>query len=150
MQRRNLIILLGAALLPTAMGRAQEPGRIYRLGILRPGPPDHAYGAAFRDELRRSGFVEGQNLQIDDRDFVPVEGASDVAMAMVATGVEALSIAGEQLARAVQKATRTVPILTVGEDLVLSGLVSSLAHPGGNTTGLAFWRLSSTANGRSC
>ena len=58
-------------------------------------------------------------------------------MAMVATGVDAISTAGEQLTRAVQKATRTVPILTVAGDLVLSGLVSSLAHPGGNTTGIS-------------
>jgi putative ABC transport system substrate-binding protein len=76
-------------------------------------------------------------LEIDERDFVPTERGSEVAMEMVATGVDAISIAGEQLARAAQKATRTVPILTVAEDMVLSGLASSLAHPGGNTTGIS-------------
>jgi putative ABC transport system substrate-binding protein len=83
------------------------------------------------------GFVEGQNLQIDERSSVPAERASEVAMAMVVTGVDAISTVGDHLTRAVQKATRTVPILTIADDMVLSGLVSSLAHPGGITTGIS-------------
>lgn len=138
MRRRDLIILLGgAALFHSPVGRAQQPGRVYRLGILRPGPPDNAYIAAFRDELRRSGFVEGQNLQIDERSSVRAERASEVAIAVVGTGIDAISTVGDQLTRAAQKATRTIPILASADDLVLGGLVSSLAHPGGNTTGVS-------------
>ena len=67
MKRRKLIILLGTAALFHAPTHAQDPARIYRLGILGPGPRDNRGFPAFFDELRRSGFVEGQNLQIDFR-----------------------------------------------------------------------------------
>jgi putative tryptophan/tyrosine transport system substrate-binding protein len=136
--RRELIIVFGtAALLPASVGRAQAPGRVYRLGFLPPEAVVGVYTVAFRDELRRSGFVEGQNLQTDERLSVRAEKASEVAQAMVASGVDAIFTAGDPLIRAVQKVTQTVPILAVADDLVLGGLVSSLAHPGGNTTGIS-------------
>jgi len=65
MRRRELIILLGgAALLDIPIGRAQEPGRVYRLGIMTLNLRENANYVAMFDELRRSGFVEGQNLQV--------------------------------------------------------------------------------------
>jgi putative ABC transport system substrate-binding protein len=88
------------------------------------------------DEMRRSGFVEGQNLQIDGRFSVRNEEAPEVAAMLVAAGVDAILTGGYPRTRAAQKATRTIPILTIDDDLVLHGLVSSLAHPGGNTTGI--------------
>ena len=93
--------------------------------------------AAFLDELRHSGFVEGQNLENDLRASVRDEQAAEVAMALVASGVHAIFTAGNRLTRAAQQATTTVPIQTVADDLVLSGLIRSLAHPGGNTTGIS-------------
>jgi len=57
---------------------------------------------------------------------------------LVAAGVDAILTGGAPVTRVVQKATRTIPILAGADDLVLSGLVSSLAHPGGNTTGISF------------
>jgi putative ABC transport system substrate-binding protein len=139
-RRRNLIILLGAAaLFRVSSGRAQDPGRIYRLGIMFAGPGGRAepFMAAFLDELRHSGFVEGQDLEIDLRASVRDEQAAEVAMALVASGVDAIFTAGNRLTRDAQQATRTVPIQTVADDLVLSGLIRSLAHPGGNTTGIS-------------
>ena len=56
---------------------------------------------------------------------------------LVAAGVDAIVTGGYPRARVVQQATRTIPILIVADDLVLSGLVPSLAHPGGNTTGIS-------------
>ena len=146
MKRRELIILLGTAAFFHAPTHAQDPGRIYRLGILAPGPRDNRGFPAFFDELRRSGFVEGQNLQIDFRASVRAERAAEVVVDILGSGVDAIYTAGDQLTHAAQTATRTVPILTIADDLVLSRLVSSLAHPGGNTTGLASWRPSSTAS----
>jgi hypothetical protein len=68
MKRRELIILLsGLAILHDPNGRAQEPGRVYRLGIMTGLPREDAIYAALFDELRRSGFVEGQNLQVVGR-----------------------------------------------------------------------------------
>ena len=138
MRRRDLIILLGgAALLHPPVGRAQEPGRVYHLGFLAAGPLPNPLYVAFLDELHRSGFVKGQNLQIDERSLVSAEKASEIATTMIGTGVDAIVTAGAPLIRAVQKATRTVPILTTADDLVGSGLVRSFAHPGGNTTGIS-------------
>ena len=56
---------------------------------------------------------------------------------MVAAGLDALHAAGPEMARAAQQATQTVPILTVSDDLLRNGVVTSLAHPGGNTTGVS-------------
>ena len=132
-----MILLGGAALLHSPVGRAQEPGRVYRLGFLAAGPLPNPLYIAFLDELHRSGFVKGQNLQIDERSLVSAEKASEIATTMIGTGVDAIVTAGAPLIRAVQKATRTVPILTTADDLVGSGLVRSFAHPGGNTTGIS-------------
>ena len=146
MKRRELIILLGTGAFFHAPTHAQDPGRIYRLGILSPGPRDNRGFPAFFDELRRSGFVEGQNLQIDLRASVRAERAAEVVVDILGSGVDAIYTAGDQLTHAAQTATRTVPILTVADDLVLSGLVSSLAHPGGNTTGISI--LATELNGK--
>src|SRR5258708_37365698 len=89
------------------------------------------------DEVGRWGFVEGQNLQAIGRFSMRVEEAPEVAAMLVAAGVDAILTGGAPVTRVVQKATRTIPILAGADDLVLSGLVSSLAHPGGNTTGIS-------------
>jgi len=132
-----MILLGGAALLHSPVGRAQEPGRVYRLGFLAAGPLPNPLYIAFLDELHRSGFVKGQNLRIDERSLVSAEKASDIATTMIGTSLDAIVANGAPLIRAVQKATRTVPILTTADDLVGSGLVRSFAHPGGNTTGIS-------------
>jgi hypothetical protein len=138
MRRRELMLLLGGgAILNGADGRAQEPGRIYRLGVMHRGPREGVDFVALLDELRQSGFVEGQNLRVEGRFSMRDEDASKVAMELVAAGVDAISTGSYHRTRAVQKATRTIPIVSVADDLVLSGLVSSLAHPGGNTTGIS-------------
>jgi putative tryptophan/tyrosine transport system substrate-binding protein len=93
--------------------------------------------AAFFDELRGSGFVEGQNLRVEGRFSTRDEDAPEVAAALAAASVDAILTGSDHRTRAAQKATRTIPIVTVADDLVLSGLVSSLSRPGGNTTGIS-------------
>jgi putative tryptophan/tyrosine transport system substrate-binding protein len=138
MRRRDLIIFVAtAALLRSAIGRAQEPGRVYRLGIFTPAKRSDPVADWFSDELRRSGFVEGHNLQIDRHNSVPAEKAAEIAMALVATGVDAIATDGAPFTLAAQKATKTVPIVSIADDMVGSGLVKSLARPGGNTTGIS-------------
>jgi putative ABC transport system substrate-binding protein len=138
MRRRELMILLGGAvLLNGSAGSAHEPGKVYRLGIMTGLPREDAIYAASFDELRRSGFVEGQNLQIVGRFSMRQEEATEVAAMQVAAVVDAVLTGGAPFTRVVQKATRTIPILAIADDLVLSGLVTSLAHPGGNTTGVS-------------
>jgi putative ABC transport system substrate-binding protein len=138
MRRRELMVLLGgAAFLDAPIGRAQEPGRVYRLGIMFGLPREEAGNVALFDELRRAGFIEGENLQVDGRFSMREEEAPEFAAMLVAAGVDAIVTGGYPRARVVQQATRTIPILIVADDLVLSGLVPSLAHPGGNATGIS-------------
>jgi putative tryptophan/tyrosine transport system substrate-binding protein len=93
--------------------------------------------AAF-DELRRLGFIEGRNLAIEGRFERRFEEFPDVAVEIVKSGVDAiLCNGGEAAIRAAQQATRTIPIFGLADDMVASGLVDSLAHPGGNTTGIS-------------
>jgi putative tryptophan/tyrosine transport system substrate-binding protein len=106
-RRRKLIALLGGTALAWQLElRAQEPGRVYRLGILAP-TSDTAYGALL-DELCRSGFVEGQNLQVDFRSYVRAEEAPKLAATLVAAGVDAILAGGEARICAAQNATRTI------------------------------------------
>jgi putative ABC transport system substrate-binding protein len=138
MRRRELILLLGGgALLQAPTGFAQESGRIYRLGVMVREPRENASFVALLDGLRQSGFVEGQNLRVEGRFSTRDEDGPEVANALATAGVNAILTGSYHRTRAAQEVTRTVPIVTVADDLVLSGLVSSLAHPGGNTTGIS-------------
>ena len=103
MRRRDLIMLLGgAALLCTATGRAQEPGRVYRLGMLSDSPREDASIVALFDELRRLGFVEGRNLRVEGRFAIRDEETPEVAAMLVAAGVDAIWTGGHPRTHAAQ------------------------------------------------
>jgi putative ABC transport system substrate-binding protein len=139
MKRRDFITILGgAALLLPDPARAQEPGRIYRLGCLFANPRDASNFVVLFNELRRLGFIEGQNLAVDARGFgLPIEQFSEVAAELVKARVDVILVGGDVGIRTVQQATATIPILGFTDDMVGSGLVSSMARPGGNTTGIS-------------
>ena len=67
MRRRKFITLLGGVAAWPLAALAQQPGRTYRLGCLRPSPRDAPINVAFFEELRRRGFIEGQNLTVEYR-----------------------------------------------------------------------------------
>ena len=138
MRRREVIALLGgAAAWPLAV-RAQEARRVYRLGVLHPLPRTAPQFPQLFDGLRREGFIEGRNLIIDSRGFESrSEQYEERAALIVNSGVDVLVCGGDLTIRAAQKVTRTVPIAGVADDMVASGLVASLARPGGNTTGVS-------------
>ena len=137
MRRREFMSLLAsAAAMPSA--RAQEKGRIYRLGSLHHGLRDWPYQVAFFDELRRAGFVEGQNLVADGHGYGLREAQfADHASELVKARVDVIVAAGDDAVRAAQQATKTIPILAGATDLVSASFVASLAKPGGNTTGFS-------------
>jgi putative tryptophan/tyrosine transport system substrate-binding protein len=137
MRRRQFITLLGCSLIAAPfVARAQLADRIYRIGMLLPLPAEILAG--FFDELRRLGFVEGRNLKVDRGGAsAPYDQFSAIAAGLVAAGVDAILCAGDAAARAAQAATRTIPILAVADDMIGSGLVPSLSHPGGNMTGIS-------------
>jgi hypothetical protein len=136
--KRDFITLLGgaAASWPLA-ARAQEPGRIYRLGCLHGSPRDAPHHVAFFDALRRLGFIEGQNLAADGRGYgLHVEQFEQHAAELVKAQVDVILAGGDAAVRATQRATAEILILALTDDMVGQGFVRSLAKPGGNTTGV--------------
>ena len=137
MKRRQFISLLGGAgaMWPFAV-RAQEPGRIYRLGGLTNISRTAPHFVSLFDELRRAGFVEGRNLVVAGWTF-RAEQFPEMAAELVKAKVDVIVCAGNVAIRTTQKATTTIPIMAITDDMVGSGLVHSLARPDGNTTGVS-------------
>ena len=139
MRRREFIAVIGASVAWPFAALAQEPGRTYRLGCLWASPrgDDPAYKAFF-DELRRRGFIEGQNLTVEYRAYGQHVGLiPQYAVELVKARVDVIAAVGDETVRAVQQATKTTPIIALTDDLFASGFVNSLGRPDGNTTGVS-------------
>ena len=138
MRRREFITLLsGAATVWPLAARGQQPGRIYRLGSLHSAPRDAPHQAALLDDLRRLGFAEGQNLAVDWNGYsLSAEQFEQHAVELVNAGVDVIAAGGDAAVRAAQRATTSIPILALTDDMVGQGFVRSLAQPGGNITGV--------------
>lgn len=137
MQRRKFLGLLGgaAALAPIAV-RAQQAGRTYRLGFLIPLGRQAPAVTAFFDELSGAGFIEGRNLEVIPDGFdVRNDRIPERIDQLVKAAPDVVVSAGILATRALQQATRTIPIAAMSEDMLVDGLVDLLARPGGNTTG---------------
>jgi ABC-type uncharacterized transport system substrate-binding protein len=135
-----VIPLLLSTLLGTAA--AQPHGKVFRIGYLNPGSPSDPLSQrrleAFRQGLRDLGYVEGRNIVIESR---WAEGQYDrypaLAADLLRSQVDVIVAQSGAATHAAQQATRTIPIvMSLVNDPVGSGLVASLAHPGGNVTGL--------------
>jgi putative ABC transport system substrate-binding protein len=102
----------------------------------------------FFDELRRRGFIEGQNLTVEYRAYgLHLDLISQYAAELVKARVDVITTAGtDDTIRAAQQATTTIPILAMSGDMVGSGLVGSMARPDGNTTGVSI--LAATLDGK--
>jgi putative tryptophan/tyrosine transport system substrate-binding protein len=119
--------------------QAQQPKKIPRIGYLSNGTPasDSARADAIRLALRERGYIEGQNIVIEQR---YAAGQSDKLPELVAefVRIKADVRTGDPAAHAAKKATTAIPIVIVtSPDPVGTGLIASLAHPGGNVTGLS-------------
>jgi putative tryptophan/tyrosine transport system substrate-binding protein len=138
MRRREFIAFVGASVVWPFAAMAQEAGRTYRCGIVAPFPCKGApVIIALSEEMRRRGFINGQNLTIDCHEFGPnIELSSEYAGELVKAKVDVIMPYGDVAIRAARQATKTIPILAMTDDMVGSGLVNSLARPNGNTTGL--------------
>jgi putative tryptophan/tyrosine transport system substrate-binding protein len=141
MRRIGLAVILALSLLATPFAaRAQETGRVYQVGLLTLGtdPMRSGFWQRFLEAMRELNYVEGRNL-IVRRAFA--EGNDDLLPSLVAdlvqAKVDAIVTTSTPETRAAKQATTTIPIvMTVAPDPVEQGLVASLAHPGGNVTGL--------------
>jgi putative ABC transport system substrate-binding protein len=137
MSRRELMLLLGSATVAWPLtGRAQS-GKIWRLGFIA-HRHERFYDALF-EGLRTRGYVEGQNIIIERRYAEGrVERFQEFAAEMVRLKVDVIIVVTTPAALAAKNATTTIPIVhPAAIDPVGTGLIASLAHPGGNVTGLA-------------
>jgi putative ABC transport system substrate-binding protein len=142
MRRRHLLAAGPALLVCARLGWAQQPGRVYRLGVLvfrgsSAASRDPAF-AAFLDELARAGFVEGKNLLLDNSGISNrTDELPERAARLVAEGVDVIFSAGAPATAAALHATAEKPIAAIVDDMLASGLVPSLSQPGGNLTGIS-------------
>jgi putative ABC transport system substrate-binding protein len=121
--------------------RAQQPATVPRIGFQLDAPASAVASRidAFRQGLRELGYIEGKNIIIEWRSSEgKIERRHEIAAELVRLKVDVIVSAGPTVTRAVREATSTIPIV-MGQDTdpVGSGFVASLAHPGGNITGLA-------------
>ena len=134
----GLGLLAGCGVLPSP---TQQTAKVPRVGWLSPGSAasDEHFLASFRDGLGELGWAEGQNIAIEPRWAEgSFERLPDLAAELVRLGVDVIVASVTQASLAAKQATATIPIVMVGVgDPLGSGLVASLAHPGGNVTGPA-------------
>ncbi len=135
MQRREFITLVGGAAAWPLVVRAKEPERIRRVGMLVGiNDPDIK---AFQDELEKHGWSDGRNIHIDYRVAPAGAHVQTLAKEMVATQPDVIFALSRPVTFALQKETRTIPIVfTFVIDPIGAGFIASLAHPGGNLTGI--------------
>jgi putative ABC transport system substrate-binding protein len=139
MKRREFITLLGGAAAWPLVASAQQPGRIARIGYLASNLANQGPLDAFRQGLRDLGYVEGRNVVIEYRDAQgKLEPLAALAAELVALKVDVIVASSTAAALAAKQATTVVPIVFGSvPDPVATGLVASLARPGGNVTGLS-------------
>jgi putative tryptophan/tyrosine transport system substrate-binding protein len=144
-KRREFITLFGgAAVVWPLAARAQQADRMRRIGVLAGAAAEddsaaQAFLAVFRQTLQQLGWTEGRNVRYEyrSRSSGNVDVARRNAAELVALEPDVILVGGATNVEALQRATRTIPIVFAGlTDPVGAGFVESLARPGGNTTGL--------------
>jgi len=138
--RRNVLTLLGGAAAGWPLAaRAQQGKRMRRIGILWSSPPS-AYVErlqAFRQGLRDAGYVEGRDLVLEQRGAGRLQELMPLVAELIESKVDVIVTAGTSPTQAAKAAAGNLPIvMTFVSDPVGSGFIDSLAHPGGNITGL--------------
>jgi putative ABC transport system substrate-binding protein len=141
MRRREFIALFGSAAVGWPLGaRAQEAAKVQRVAIFSTTGRDRVWHLhqALIDGLRELGFVEGKNIVFEHR-FAEgkMERLADIAAELVSLRPEVIVVGPNTSVRAVRLVSSTIPIvMTASAEPVASGLIASLARPGGNTTGM--------------
>jgi putative tryptophan/tyrosine transport system substrate-binding protein len=138
-QRREFITLVGGAAIAWPFAaRAQQPARMRRMGVLLFAAQDRAAISPFLRGLESLGYIDGKTFAIEYRDAAGnYERIPGLANELVRLNPDVIFSFGGDLAPTIKKATATIPIVVVvSNDPVESGLVASLARPGGNITGI--------------
>jgi putative tryptophan/tyrosine transport system substrate-binding protein len=138
-KRRDFVALLGGATAAWPLAaRAQQPAKLPTIGYLGLAS-QHSWVAAFRQRLGELGWIEGRTVVIEYRwaEGLP-ERLAEIAAEFVRLKVDVILAAGTEAALAAKQATAVIPIVfPIAGDPVGTGLVASLARPGGNITGLS-------------
>jgi putative tryptophan/tyrosine transport system substrate-binding protein len=139
MRRREFISLLGSAAAAWPLAAGAQQGRLPAVAVLRPSAKDtEPFVEPFRRYMKAIGWEEGRNIRFL---FAWMEGRNERAPLLagdfVAQNVDLIVTFGDPAIRAAQRATQAIPIVGMTDDMVGSGLVASLARPGGNTTGVS-------------
>lgn len=141
MRRRQLIVGLGAAPLTWSLcARAQQPGRVYRIAFIAQISREAPQWAEVIGELGRSGFVEGKNLIVDLRGLGTAADKMDAMIGeLISASPDLIYCGGDAAMHAAAAATKSIPIVATADDYLATGLVPSLARPGGNFTGVSLF-----------
>jgi putative tryptophan/tyrosine transport system substrate-binding protein len=140
MRRRDFITLLSGAAVTWPLAAAAQLSKIPRIGVLMLGNPDPAHFlSTFRGELRKLGYVEGQNIILELRSASGLsENLPSLARELVDLNVDVIVGYQTPCVTAAKQATAKIPIvMSPGADPIGSGFVASFARPGGNITGMA-------------
>ena len=140
MTRREFITLLGGAAVAWPLAaRTQQSGKIHAIGLLSPASRSPSVVPALFDALAELGWIEGKNLVVERRYAENrLERLPELAAELVRLNVEVIVANGTLGPLAAKRATSTIPIvMTAAGDPLGSGLVASLARPGGNVTGIS-------------
>ena len=140
--RRGLFLALILGILTSSLAQgAQQQVKIPRIGILRPGSPagnPDPFFDAFRAGLRELGYIEGRNILLEPRwGEGKLDRLPDLAAELVHLKVDVIVTGTSMAAQAAQQTTGVIPIVMATGDPTAAGLVSNLARPGGNITGLS-------------
>jgi putative ABC transport system substrate-binding protein len=140
MNRRDTVLALLALGTAPQLAIAQQAGTVWRVGYLAPGSGPNAFVEAFREELRSLGYIEGRNLSIEYRYAAgKEERVPELAAELVRLKVDVIVTPATPTIAAAMRSTSTIPIVMIAPtDAVGSGLVASLARPGGNVTGMTY------------
>jgi putative ABC transport system substrate-binding protein len=142
--RRELVVALGGALVLPSVTGAQQTDRVRRIGVLMTGPADDAEGqsrlAGFLQGVQELGWTVGRNLRIDYRWANDGTHRRQYAAELTALAPEVILASTSPSTAALQEASNTVPIVFASvTDPVGQGFVASLPHPGGNITGFSLY-----------
>ena len=147
-RRREFITLVGGAAACPLAARAQQPGRVRRVGILMPyakGDSEHeARVRAFKQELAKLGWTDGGNVRFDEHWTTDnMDAVRSHAASVVASNPDVIVTFGGRVVPVFMRLTRSIPmVLPYASDPVGVGYAQSLAHPGGNVTGFTSFELS--------
>ena len=149
MRRRDFITLIGGALASRPITARAQQSKVARIGVLYIGTADaEMFKKELREGLRELGYVEGQNIAFE---FRSAEGKLDrlpeLANELVRLKVDVMVALYVPPSLAAKQATRDIPIVVIVGDPVETGIVPSLARPGGNITGVSL--MASALNGKS-